>query len=583
MKNRKLLFLLVAILSLAVVLSACEQTDSDKKPDPVDTTAQQTTQGTEQTQGTETETQEAALDHEFYDYFELAVGGDGGITGEVVQYEGQIQSTDMAHDLVVIKTQDLDSHNMLTETYAVYNVLTGKKLLETSVSNMLYEHYGKNETLDVAIDYPVICVSRVKYVENDRGVVDAQYEYTYYLTSNPTEPLHTTTDTSYERVECGNGLVMLTLGDEVFWIDRNMHIVRTVDAIITNGYRIDDGMYNGEYQGYLYVWDDEDPRELQIFNRQGICSGRYVMEHDGELNIQVLNNGNVLIQDIEVRESPIGAYDFMMYGEYCTVTSYIMNFVDGTLTEIELDFIVNEIGTAYEEICNTDSFPFRLAAGRENQAIIYRFAGGRLAHTPEYVCMTSELEIEYAVKNDTLGVDISSAFPISDRLYVAPVATAGVWQYHIFDLDGNDLAVYSGDNTERFIVTYSTIYDLKMNPVYDIIGNGFTYSYSGYLTGTIFLNKVNYLTGATEYYVFDAATKKPVLLSDGVESEFIEFPNFYGLYATLDPETGLFNLIGMESGEVIAVMTPTTEIEYTGNALILIPHFEDEHIVYIIK
>ncbi len=599
MKNKKLLFLLTAILSFAMLLSACSSVDLEEESDQGSGTGT-AAGGTGSDQIAEPETEPEVFDHEFYDYFKLMGSKGSPLDGEVTKYEGVIPSyigsIDEGHDLVVLKTQELDEHNDVHDTYTVYDIAAGEKLLDCSVSYPLYEEQGKAEQLKVYFDYPVIRVERTRYEENDKGHFIPEYEFSYYLISDTSEALHTTHQPDYRRVDCKNGLVMLTLGDKTFWIDRNFEIVRTIDAVISNGYTIDSSMYMGEYQGYIYVWDESDPTELQIFNRSGMCCARYSIAHDGGLNIHILNDGNVLIQDVEMRDSAFGPYDFKMNDKYCTVKSYIMSCIDGALTEVELDYFVARVGTAYEQLCDTDVFPFELAAGKENQAFIFRYAGGHLAYELEYVCLNSSLEIEYAVKNETEGVYLPSANGIGNKYYIAPVETAGVVQYHIFDLDGKDIAILGGNQSGtvgggcvvgKYIATETAICDLNMNIVYNFANEGYVLKHRDAVSSTIFLEKFNYETGVWDVYVFDAKTRQPVLLLDG-EDQYISYGMAQrdGVYVTMDRETGVCTIQRSSDNEVLAAIRTSHNygsIHNTESAMILIPEFQDEQIIYIIK
>lgn len=593
MKNSKLLFLLVAVLSLSFVLASCNDPSGAKDTTTVAGSGTETvsgTQGSETEQVQESETEEPALEHEFYDYFKLMDFPEKESVKEVVKYEGQIPSysgsMDYEHNLVVIKTQDLDQFNVVTDTYTLYDIISGEKLFETSVSNLLYDHYEKTTTLKLAIDYPLICVNKTFYVEDVRGNYIEKTENKYYLVSDPTTSLHTTTDPDYSKEECGNGLVKLTLGDKVFFIDRNMEIVRTVDAVIANGYSIDADQCNGEYQGYLYVWDDYNAQELRVFNRSGMCSGRYVIDHNGELNVHVLNNGNVLIQDIEKRVSPFGSYDYKVGGEYCTVTSYIMNHIDGSLKEIELDFLVGYLETAYEQLCEGSTFPFDLAVGKENQAIITRFAGGMLSYTYEYVCLNCDLEVEYTVKNDTVGVELAYAYALDDRRYIAPVRTGGVTQKCVFDLDGNLLSVladsqsytsYVGD----YVVTDTAVYDHKMNLIYDYKADGFERaSYSD--DKNIYLTKYNEETKVRDHYIFNVQKRSTELWREGNENEMI-YEALFGIYFIGNWEQRTLEVRTWDGDKVLLSGAWVQRIEYTNDAIIYIAPFEDEQTICIIK
>jgi hypothetical protein len=569
-----------------MVLAACEgAATDDKAPETLSSGTDATTATESLPTESETETEELNLDHEMLDYFELTWFESQGLSGEVSRYEGVIPSYDgsfdMDHDLVVIKTQDLDNLNVVTDTYTVYDVAKDEKIFESSISNLLYEHDEKYVDMKVRIFYPVICVETHNYVETSRGEYVYESEYTYYLVTDTDTPLCVTRSAEFETVECGNGLVMLTLGGNVFFVDRHNEIVRTVDAIVANGYAIPENTIFGEYQGYIYALDTTQGNEIRVYNREGVCSAIYTRNGPGSLNAHILNNGNVLIQDIAITDSPYGEYDFVIGGDYCTVTTYIMSLTDGELVEVDVDFVVDRMGTAYEQTFGYSEMPFRLKVGRENQAFIYRFAGGKLAYEPEYVCMTSDAVIEYTVKNETVGVNLEYAYMVSETLYAAPVKTMGSSQYYLFDLDGNKIAPYSGTNTEKYFITNEAIYTTTLKLVYDFAAEGYTFEEIDWTCDAIFLSKMNFETGYIEHYVFDAEKREPVLLTD---DKHVSIDYFVGLYWTYDAETGIITLNNTVTGEVLVEATAfDNSVVYTQSTVIVSPIFEDENIIYIIK
>ena len=328
-----------------------------------------------------------------------------------------------------------------------------------------------------------------------------------------------------------------------------------------------------------------------MFNRLGICSGEYQIAHEGMLNAYVLNNGNVLIQEFE----PVKGYEdydvaFFSYGSnrYYTVTSYVMNMLDGSMTELALDFIVDELETAYAQENDADSeLPFKLADGKQNQAILYRFANGSLSVYQEYAVLGNDLSVEYTVKNTRRGVDFYSARVIQADLYVAEVYEGGDVQEYLFDLNGNALAPFTDEfaASKSYIITESGVYNHKMEKLLDLVSGEYEmvsdeWKSTGILTDdSVYLKKHNYQTHANEIYVLTAASATPTLLCDGKDVTVTEYgPGYYVLH---DQKTNQYSFCNL-AGEVKMVVWGLHRTWQLEDGLLVETDFEGRTVTFVV-
>lgn len=525
----------------------------------------------------ESATEKVIEDHEIRDYF---VFDDYKVTDDdiyttVSRIDGDIIDYDYYHNMVVVRNKDFDGLNVV-ESVKVYDLTTMEVINEQSVKNEMGIDESKTVELDVSLNYPIIRVEKKSYGE---GGDNAEYDISYYFAKKGSDVIRRTSKENFELNYFDNGLVAVDMGDDVVWIDVNMEIVRTVSSVAANGYDIDE--FDCEYKGYLYAWDRFDG--LQIFNRSGVCCGVYRLEHNGEINVRVLNNGNALIQDLEYVDE-YTTCDFVLGGHRCKVQSYIMNFIDGSLTPVEIDFIVDRTETAYESKNSIyrlydESMPFEMADGHDNQAFIFRFANGTIARYPEYVVMTDELEIEYSIKNNTEGVNMYNAYVADANHYCAYVEIAGNQQLCLFDLDGNMLLTvndYTWINGNR-IVSRGGVYDMDMNIVYDFEKNG--YVYNGSIGDDLILRKMNYKTGAYETYRFDVATLTAKPFTDGVKKDLVI--NGFDCYLVVDTETYVYTLYNVKDEELL-VTKNYSSIDYTYDYYLIVTEFEGKPVTYVI-
>ncbi len=566
-------------MSLAVLFCSC---------DPVP--AEETTTGTETGSAAENApiAEPEEVEHEIRDYFVIENGIENVSLKGNEAYKGEVVDYDSEHNLIALLTKDLDNHNNVIKTVKVYDITTGECIFEESAACPLFATGEDLLEFNVNIDYPIIRVSTTSYSEDGFGGFEPYFNATYYFAKKDSGEIKTTDNNNYSRIDFYNGLVAFEMGDEIVWVNKNMEIVRTVNAIAANGYDVD--VFNAEYQDYLYAWNDN---EVQVFNKAGVCSAKYTIQHDGSLIAHVLNDGNVLIQDFEVVDA-YTACDFVWTynsdtnnypAERINLTSYIMSCTDGTLKEVELDFIVENVETAYEGRLGNNNFPFALAGNGQNQAYIYRIANGSISLWQEYVSLGNDLAVKYSVKSTMIGAEFSTAEVVNANIYRMFVKENDVYNSYFFDLDGNVItaATTSYNVTDTYVVTNNGIYDHKMNSVYSFADNGFLSAYylSDASTNTIYLTKHNFETGANEFFVFDHATKAPKLLADGVSKTLIDFGE--GYYVINDNESNDTSIIDIASGKVILKALEITNIILCDNALVVETEFEGNTLVYVIK
>ncbi len=565
----------MAIMSLAVLFCACDLLPNDDTSEP--------TKETTAAESTPIIAEPEKVEHEIRDYFVIDNGIDKISFANISKLDGKIVEVDEENNLISVEIKDLDNHNNVIQTIKVYDITTGECIRSDSVTYPLYATGKDVIDFKVEIDYPIIRVSKTSYSE-DGDDLKPQYEVNYYFAKKDGENVHSTKKTDYSKTYFSNGLVAFEMGEKVFWINRNMEVVRTVNAIAANGYYID--RFDAEYQDYLYAWNEE---EIQVFNKAGFCSAKYNIGHDGFIKVHVLNDGNVLIQDFETVDA-YTACDFVWSfnskspAKRINMTSYVMSCTDGTLKEVELDFIVEDLETAYEGRLGNNSFPFALAGNGQNQAYIYRIANGKISLWQEYVSLGNDLEIKYSVKNSKIGAAFNTAEVINSNFYRMNVSEGGITQSYIFDLDGNVITA-SAEYTEitnTYIFSGAAIYDHKMNLIYDIYENGFISSSDlvDTSTNTIYMVKHNFNTGADEVYVFDHVTKSPKLLI-GNAQDVMDLGE--GYYVTYDTENNEASVIATASKNVILKALQINDIRQCADAVIVETVFEGNTLVYIIK
>ena len=357
------------------------------------------------------------------------------------------------------------------------------------------------------------------------------------------------------------------------WIDGDLNIIRTVPAITENGYAAN---FHGEYMGCLYTLNSDCVR---VFNRQGLCSAEYLLKDvvNCELNSFILDNGNVLIHEFTYVKD-YEAYDFAIDGDRYTVKSFVLDFDEGTLTEVDLDFIVSDLQTAYGDN-DDEGFGMKLAIGLDNQAYIHRFANGNINTYPEYVVLSNDLEVEYTLQNSTLGVDMSTLSVIDNYHYSAYVDAGVGAGYYVFDLDGN-LVAYDVDGylTGGYQRVGNYFYNGAGELVFDATAEN--YAVCGFAEHMVFLYRINTATGGYEYFLYNLQTKKMVQLCDGVDTKIWDWGR--GFYTVRDVNTSVCTVYTLD-GTALLVSAEDCFVSVYDDIYLIQTYFDGERILYVVK
>ena len=556
MKKRKLLFLLTAVFALSVPLSACDNGESSSS-------------------STEKET------HAMATHFVLE--DTRAAYSTVTRYQGTLESVNKAHGLAVLRKTEYTKDDLVKETVTVLDMASGNEMFSDSVSNPSEAEYPKTLSVDVERFYPLIEIQETTWVEDEYGYT-RETTYSYHLADRYcTELVKDVAEGDNLFVDNnGNVVGMNTLAsvyvydiaDTVYWIGENMELLRTFNKLQVGGYTLPD--FDASYKDYLYAFEfSNDARVIEIYNREGVCSMQYTYPSDVNLpgypigksgddvvygTPVVLNNGNILVQELTLAEADATDYDFkiaFLDNQKVTMTSKIINYKTGEATEVDLDYVILGLESAYARDENDSSFPFALQAGEENQAYIAKIVNQNLAPV-EYVTMDNNGSVTYTVQNEYLKLDsflyligqensdIEWSYPSMEALWdkgyykacIVSGSLEGDSEEWLFDLDGNKVA-YLPDSwmaiTDKYIVTDYGIYDYTNKLVYDFETSPFFTESNAIMgaSGSIVQNNTDIIclytnmeTMKVELYKFDGTDFVKQEISDdssGIEIDYTDY------------------------------------------------------------
>ncbi len=466
---------------------------------------------------------------------------------KVETYEGTIQDVDSEHNLIAISSEKPDysgSEMSAKQTVQVIDMLSGKVIFETYVSNFFGAPEAEKDILTVTIDYPVIKVEERRY-SSSNNAEPYSYYYTYQWAKRSNEhssyyyddQIHINDSTANNLVVNKHySLYEVKVGNKVFWVNEDLDILREFNVAQTGDYGTTtisgETKFNGAYDDYLYSWANG---VIQVFNREGVPTVQYTYPGGTAflstvVSCAILNNGNIFVQELSYAEADEVDYTFKAaipgtYGyenKKVNVVNKIIDYKTGEVKEVALDYVVLGLEAAYVEDVS-GQFPMGVRDGDQNQAYIAKIANKEVT-TVDYVTMDNEGKIGYALQNDlvkqsttaplviSMGYPTWSMYKVNDQHYAAQVSVAGKQQTWWFDAAGNKVAVQPDGMrayTDAYMVTENSIFDYNCQKLYDFGTSPFfnTDQYRNVdaevVGNKIYLTAVNVLTREQECYEFD--------------------------------------------------------------------------------
>ncbi len=505
MKKRKLLLLLAAVVCMLTLLTACGKEATSKS---------------------------------VLDYFAPSVGEDV-ILSDVKDMNGKIVSVDEENGLVAVEVKNAESTNL-----RVYDLnRTEKRENGKEMPIRVYETTSQsNVTLSVEFSYPLFTIVRemTQYDSSlDQDVTTYRYDVCFYTAhSGYANTMESGMESNDVSVTEESGLYVCKVKDRVFWTDRDGRILREFFADVANDYSVP--AFTAEYKGYLYLHEwSMVSRRLQIFNKEGICQVMYSHPQNAILaSVYPLNDGNVFVEEWLLLENAekfdvlhlIPGENGSTY-EKIDIVSKIVNFKTGEVTELDLNFSVQALESAYgieTDQCKGD-LPFALSPKRNNGAVIRYFADTSFGTRFDLVVLDNEMNIVYTYAPKIDGDAPSYEMLPDGRVIVDAVIGVEDVQY-LLDDKGNLLCrlpvgfcgVY-GD----YILAIDGVYDLSMKKVFDFEGSFIATEFGGEyeeaisFAGNLCLKLHSKLTDKDVYYVFDGSAFAPLAAGENEKLETI--------------------------------------------------------------
>ena len=464
----------------------------------------------------------------------------------VHELEGTVVGTNLDAGLVAMQTEKVNSSNSLERRIKVYDVNDDYKVVfeENRSYSSGDTHYAE---VDIS-NYPVVTlITEISSGSDSEGNPQYEKRYSHYLLGRTGyKCIAGSLEDNDLKVEKINNVYLVEANETVYWVSRNLDVMRTIPAAITDTYPSGERYFNiqAEWGNYLYTWEFDPQNASQVvlvYDSNGVCCVKYnftpgtiqVQGQDSSVlnpSVYVLNNGYVLVQECVMVEDG-EEYDF----EYTTgAVTYKLNLVtklidysNGEASDVEFNYLITDLESAYARM-DDEAFPFTLAEDYSNQALLVPIEDGKLGRVAEYAVISDSLEINYTLNNAYLSRSAthSTIKDADESGYTATAVIGGVARTCRFDWNGNVTFTqptnYKGSAGDYYY-TDSGIYNMAGELIFAIEGSEFASTEKSAIKAVgdvIYLQRYNYETDGNETYVLNAEEKTTTLVSDGVDSRF---------------------------------------------------------------
>ena len=549
MKYMNIIKLLTVLLCIGMLFVACDNAEAEGSEEVTteatdvageDTGVESETQSATETETaapTEVPTKEELLESveaKFENFFEELEAESGELTS-VERIEGTIVG--FTDSIVIIKESDIDVKNIVTETYKVYNLLTGEVVLtltddyfncehddfnfntddfrvfeksvlvdngdgtysSDTVSDKTYrESYMKVSIYSQGVSCIIVSQAEVTPIddatreENPEGCVyKVETKYSYYdAYGTLVAESNTALNVSNWSYSSSSDMVALLFGLEIAYFDvESGKFIRKVESIAEDTvevYRYENDRYGyystsrGNYNQYTtYFMDIVDKISGKVL--------RYHFDNAYQSrNVFYLHNGDVVIQyrNSVNEEDP---YDYYRYDGanfyYYAIKTVILNAENGNETVIEKPaFYISSLltGEEFSEIKDIAKVNgVEITANTRNLALVQHITNGVISDVYDVVVLDNDLSVIYTFEKiiDQQKFETIgfgySPLANGDKLVYIGSADA---PYAIVDPDGT-VRAYLASNMRvvgNYVADDSKLYDYDLNLICNFGEKGYT-------------------------------------------------------------------------------------------------------------
>lgn len=549
MKYMNIIKLLSVLLCIVVLFASCEK-NLDNNEDQIAADSDETESKVEPAPLPE-EAPLTGIEPKFNNFFEIVEREEADFGSIAERVDGEIVSYDGEMNYFVLKTEDIDAKNNVTEVYKLYNAVSGEVALTFSNTyfNGDYDHFSWNDLMiketvgfenmgnglfvevDNSVKYrssylevdvqnvwnygesiPYVVVRTAKVTPFDESVREEYPEgciyqiatkYQYYdvygaLIAESNDQLYVTTISNYQ-----GKLGAVRFGAVIAYFDNETCKLVSADANfdtdkIGGVYEYENDKYGYNLDGSIQIADIGYAGYIEIFDKsQGKVAYRYYF-NDNYRNVTcfLLHNGDVLIQYVNTvdEKDPHNCYD-QFAGRYQNIVHEIFSVKDGKATSVDLGYIFYDVRDG-EKFCEEylEYYGIGVTANARNMAYAAPFDKNGIGEVNVYV-LDNDMSILYEYEKLVPEHEIR----VGNGLGVEFLRNGD----YLVDLDNvvTDKAIVKADGTVRsyipdhmrvigdYVCDDKQIYDYDLNPIFDLEETKF--EVWGELFGELILQRAN--------------------------------------------------------------------------------------------
>ncbi len=506
MKFTNIIKLLSVLLCIFALFAACDFNEETTTA-TVETTEQITTE-------TETEEETRGEIEPVLDNFFTFSDTDSWIElGEATRLDGTCVSKTSNNEIIVMRSAEVDVMNVVTETFTVYNTVL-EKIVLTFKNTYNYDNYSafdwnniyvtdenvkypasvmKVEVLTVSLNAPfIVKVSKATVTPTPESTLEENENANYYTINVNCEFYDVAgtkiVDTKYDCWPYRYGpmsnsdLQCLVIGNtNAFFDATSMELVKTVNS--DNQSTI--AGYHNETEKYGYFFGSHPSAQghnveyVQVYDKaSSTCILTHYFDPAYDVKMFVLENGKIFVQIHNAVEDHVDLpYDYEIYENKYTVDSYLLDVKKDTLTEIECDFIVEDLVHVNETIAkDLETEGIKITDNIDNLALVRYIENGKVDYC-KLAVIDNKFDVLFVLDrivpehNVTFGNNFGFT-TIEDDNYLVELHNV-VTSRAIVSKDGKVRCYLNAGDVVvgKYVVNQYGVFDYDMNPLFDFEEN----------------------------------------------------------------------------------------------------------------
>ena len=523
---------------------------------------------------------------------------------DILQLEGDIVAKNREYNLVAFANDEPygGGSSSMRRVIEIYDLVTREVV---AVYNSTLYADGR-EAVKVDLNYYPIVKFTEQKSDGDDGFEDV---YSFYLLTGDKDTfrqLANGEDNADLNSNVVGNMFLCRINEDFYWINKDLEVVRTETYLAADSSRDNnwEDYFNffAEYCNYVYAMEYSQTSQMVIvYDPNGVASAVYnftpgisVMQYaNGDFaesiinpKVFVMDDGNVLIQEFLILDKDAEEYDLIYQGNTkLELITKVMNYKTGEVKNLDVDFVISDFESHYDGEFNTNSFPFKLAPGYNNQAYIIKLENGQLARTVDYVVLDNSLEVKYTFKNDYLANNYYGIYDADEEGYYADYFCEGKYLEGYFNYDGeliHNLPDNTYDNGKTHYVTYNGIYSYADGLVLDFVAEYNGLVEAGYIGDSkIMIMSISFVTEKANLEIFDCETGSITLLHEELDlsDEPIDFTD--DLLLVYDSEKLTISAYNENAEKILVVSADSADLISFSDAIIVSAIVDGETVYYV--